>query len=135
MAWIEPKTNWVATDYFNASDYNRIIGNVKHLKAFYESFGSKVEEIQVGEEKTYLSMIYAREMNDIENAVQQINTGTYKLNIGAKSVYSANNPTTRHTDLNRIENAILRLYKTMYYEKQNIPRLAYTFGNQKGMRV
>ena len=31
MAWTTPKTNWVGTDTFNASDWLRIVNNVKYL--------------------------------------------------------------------------------------------------------
>ena len=31
MAWITPKTNWVGTDRFYASDYSRITGNVEYI--------------------------------------------------------------------------------------------------------
>ena len=31
MAWITPKTDWVGTDTFNASDWLRIVGNVKYI--------------------------------------------------------------------------------------------------------
>lgn len=27
MSFIEPRINWTESDYFNAEDYNRIIGN------------------------------------------------------------------------------------------------------------
>ena len=135
MAWITPKTDWTADDYFNASDYNRIIGNISYLKALYESFMGEVTDLSLGAEKTYLSMIYAHEMNAIENAVQTINADTYSLSIGTKNAYSANNPTTRYTDMNRIESALLRLYNTMTAHIENRPRLAYTFGGQKGIRV
>ena len=39
MAWIEPKTDWVSTDYFNIEDYNRIIGNIIYLKDFADYIG------------------------------------------------------------------------------------------------
>lgn len=31
MAWITPKTDWNGTDTFNASDWLRIVGNVKYI--------------------------------------------------------------------------------------------------------
>ena len=31
MAWTTPKTNWVGTDTFSASDWLRIVNNVKYL--------------------------------------------------------------------------------------------------------
>lgn len=31
MAWTTPKTNWIGTDTFNASDWLRIVGNLKYI--------------------------------------------------------------------------------------------------------
>ena len=31
MAWVTPKTDWKGTDTFNASDWLRIVGNVKYI--------------------------------------------------------------------------------------------------------
>lgn len=31
MAWTTPKTNWISTDTFNASDWLRIVGNLKYI--------------------------------------------------------------------------------------------------------
>mgnify|MGYP003100327787 CR=1 FL=1 len=43
MPWIQPKTDWESSDKFNASDYNRIKGNLNFLheraEQFYPNFG------------------------------------------------------------------------------------------------
>ena len=44
MAWIEPKTDWVASDYFNIEDYNRIIGNITHLRTLADELFDKLTE-------------------------------------------------------------------------------------------
>lgn len=47
MAWITPKTDWKGTDTFNASDWLRIVGNVKYiadeLSLAYTPFTSVVD--------------------------------------------------------------------------------------------
>lgn len=135
MAWIEPKTDWVASDYFNVDDYNRIIGNITHLKALAGDLFLKLTELPMGEEKTYLSLIYAREMNNIENSLEVLNLETYGFDIGATTEYRANGSTPLYTEFNRIESAILLLYKTMTSHKEALPRLAFTLGGQKGLKV
>ena len=57
MAWIEPKTDWTSSDYFNAEDYNRIIGNVIYLKAFSDALFNSLTNVSLGEEKTKISQI------------------------------------------------------------------------------
>ena len=82
MGWITPKTDWVSTDYFNIEDYNRIIGNIRYLKDFAEELFKALDTLDMGEEKTYVSMIYAREMNAIESNLEIINANTYGFDIG-----------------------------------------------------
>lgn len=133
--WIEPKTDWAENDYFNASDYNRIIGNIAYLKAYLDGLFASLTNVSLGEEKTYLSLIYAREMNDIEQALEKLNSETYRFDIGETQTYRANKPTPLWSEFNRIESAILLLYNTMIVHKKNLPRLAFTLGGQKGVKV
>ena len=135
MAWIEPKTDWTSADFFNAEDYNRIIGNITHLKALGDDLFSGLSNLSMGEEKSVMSLIYAREMNNIENALESLNLETYNLGIGDKQTFKANGSTPLWSEFNRIESAILLLYNTMVVHKDNLPRLDFRLGNQKGIRV
>lgn len=134
MAWTEPKTDWVATDYFNATDYNRIIGNVAYLRDCLATLFNGVEISLSEEEKTYLSLFYAGEMNAIEECVSALNTVSYGFSIGDAKTYKANGATPTYEDLNRIENSLWALYYMAQVHKANLPRLALTLG-QKGIRV
>lgn len=135
MAWIEPKTDWVASDFVNSEDYNRIIGNISYLKAHLDSLFMGLTNISTIEEKTTKSLIYAREINAIETALETINIETYKFDIGETKEYLPNTRTIDFVELNRIESAIFMLYEQMENHKQNLTRLAFTLGNQKGIRV
>lgn len=135
MAWIEPKTDWISSDYFNAEDYNRIVGNISYLKALADELFSNLTNLSMGEEKTHLSLIYAREMNNIESSLETLNLETYDLNIGETTEYRANGSTPLYSEFNRIESAILLLYNTMNSHKEALPRLSFTLGGQKGIKV
>lgn len=135
MAWIEPKTDWTSADYFNAEDYNRIIGNINHLKTLAGDLFYGLSNFINERKKTVMSLIYAREMNDIENALESLNMETYGLEIGDKQTFKANGSTPLWSEFNRIESAILLLYNTMVVHKDNLPRLDFRLGNQKGIRV
>lgn len=135
MAWMEPKTDWKESDYFNAKDYNRFIGNLTVLEVLTEELFKTVDLAPMGEDKTYHSLIYAREINAIENNLETINLNTYGFHIGEKVVYKENGKTPLYSELNRMESAMLKLYTTMQAHKRNLPRLAMTLGGQKGMRV
>lgn len=133
--WIEPKTDWTSEDYFNAEDYNRIIGNLAYLKAYLDGLFLNLTNVSLGEEKTYLSLIYAREMNDIEQTLDKLNMETYSFSIGETQTYKSNKPTPLWSEYNRIENAIMLIYNTMVAHKEALPRLAFRLGGQKGIKV
>lgn len=135
MAWIEPKTNWESTDYFNIEDYNRIVGNLTYLKSFSEKLFRSYNLLDMEQEKTYSSMIYAREINAIENNLETVNINTYNFDIGDTKEFYPNKTTPLWSEFNRIESAILLLYTQMVNHKENLTRLAFTLGNQKGIRV
>lgn len=135
MAWIEPKTDWTSADYFNAEDYNRIIGNMAYIKAYSDELFCGLTDVSLGEEKDVKSLIYAREINAIEQSLEILNFETYKFDIGDTEEYMANTRTFDFVELNRIEGAILLLYKTMVAHKTALPRLAFSLGSQKGVRV
>lgn len=135
MAWIEPKTDWTENDCFNASDYNRIIGNISYLKAYLDGLFLDLTNVSLGAKKTYTSLFYAREMNDIEQALERLNSETYGLDVGETQTYKPNKPTPLWSEYNRLESAILLLYNTSVAHKENLTRLSYTLGNQKGIRV
>ncbi len=133
--WLPPKTDWKAEDYFNAVDYNRIIGNLAYLKNYAVQLFKEFEIASMGEDKTYVSMIYAREMNVIESNLEIINTNTYGFNIGKTQVFQANKGTPLWSEFNRIESACLLLYNTLKAHKEALPRLVFRLGGQKGIGV
>lgn len=133
--WIEPKTDWKSDDYFNADDYNRIIGNLTFLKTCMDDLFLDLTNVSLGEEKTYLSLIYAREMNAIEQALEKLNKETYNIDIGETQTYKPNKNTPLWSEYNRIENAIMLIYNTMVAQKNALPRLSFKLGNRKGIRV
>lgn len=135
MAWIEPKTDWTSKDAFDYVAYNRVTGNIMHLKELADYLFSRLNEFNLETEKDNLSLIYARHMNDIENGLESINLTTYKLGIGEKKTYRPNENVPDCQEYNRIESACLALYNEMQIHKANLPRLAFRLGNQKGIRV
>ena len=133
--WIEPKTDWSANDCLNATDYNRIVCNMAYLKAFLDTLFNGLTDITTMEEKTYTSLIFAREINAIETALQTLNLETYRFDIGNPMEYIANGKTIDYNELNRIESAMSKLNVQMVNHKENLTRLAFILGNQKGIMV
>lgn len=136
MAWIEPKTNWTSQDFFNIEDYNRIIGNIAYLKELVlELFSQPNLRENSLEEKDYTSMIYASEINVIEDNLENINQSSYSLEIGETKTFYPNEKTMNYEELNRIESACLIIYGTLVAHKNALKRLSFTLGGQKGIKV
>lgn len=135
IGWVPPKTDWISSDYFNVEDYDRITGNIRYLKALSDEVFDEFAINAMEEEKTYTSMIYAREMNAIENNLEILNENTYGLDIGKTTLYQANKSTPLWSEFNRIESASLLLYNTLIAHKNALSRLEFSLGMQKGMRI
>lgn len=133
MSWSLPKTNWVATDYFNIQDYNRIARNLEwingKISGLYGSVNFESMPI-VG----YADYPFADTLNAVENNLYALNNKTYKLDIGKKKTYYANQPTWTYEDLNRIESAIGQLKDKAEAEIQAIYTLPFRLGNNRGIR-
>ena len=135
MEWIEPKTDWTSESYFNADDYNRITSNITYLYGLLSTLFLGVDSSVIGEGKNVYSLIYAREINEIEEKLSELNNLTYNLNIGQQMEYMDNGRTMDYNELNRIEEACLKIYKTMVSHKDSLKRLSFVLGGQKGFKV
>ena len=135
MEWIEPKTDWTSESYFNADDYNRITSNITYLYDLLSTLFLGVDSSIIGEEKNVYSLIYAREINEIEEKLSELNSLTYNLNIGQQMEYMDNGRTMDYNELNRIEEACLKIYKTIVSHKDSLKRLSFVLGGQKGFKV
>lgn len=133
--WIEPKTDWTSQDAFDYVAYNRVSGNVTFLKAFADTLFARLTELSLETEKTNLSLIYARHMNAIEDGLELLNAETYGKEIGEKKTYKPNGNVPTYEEYNRIERACLVLYNELTVHKANLFKIAFTLGNQKGIRV
>lgn len=122
--WIAPKTNWTKDDFFNIEDYKRIVGNLKYLKYLSQTLFEEFEIAGMVDEKQYYSMFYASEMNAIETSLIAVNTGTYNFDIGEEKTYVANGPTPDFKEFNRIEQASLNIFNTLYGQAAIMQRLA-----------
>lgn len=114
MAWVTPKTNWVADDFFNATDWNRIVGNLTYLhdRASNFSWFYYQSELDI-DDKTTASMLYASEFNELEDKIALANSMLYQLPTGTKPTYAVNGSTPTYEELNRIELLLKQIYDTM----------------------
>lgn len=136
MAWSEPKTDWVESDYFNYSDYSRIRDNFIMLKEIADALWYSFPNITPMDIKnSYTDIMYASDMNKFEDNLDVINDNSYAFEIGNKTIYEANGNTPLFTEYNRIENAMLLLYNTMQIQYKMIPKLAIRLGGNNKIKL
>lgn len=112
MTWINPKTNWNSETYINASDFNRIEGNLTHIHGLFEQLFPSMAWSQYATQTTN-DIPYTSKWVIVEGQLENLNMKSYGLNIGNRKAFSTNGPYIDYNELNRIENACLTLYNRM----------------------
>lgn len=139
MSWVTPKTDWNGTtedgvyigDYFSAVDFNRIKNNLEYLRDETIQYFPSYDINSLGADRTYNDFFYADEINQLEENLETINANTFRLDIGMTREYYAYGPVMDFTELNRLENATLRLYnklQQMITSTDRYRRFIWNFG-------
>jgi hypothetical protein len=135
MALITPKTDWVATDYINYSDYNRICNNLDWIKTEASTIGIDIDEWTTMTVATgYSDIPYADMFNDIVDNYNQLENIYYGFQ-PVSDVYTVNGSTITYVTLNIIEQAIELLDEVISVAHDNIPRLAITLGGNNKLKI
>lgn len=126
VTWTEPKTNWAATDTFYLDpDYNRISGNISYLSNLAKSLYGNIA-ISLPVEYAISSIIYDDFFNDIVNSTNEIRQKTFLIpDWNNMRLYDGNGPIWDETDLNYIEENILKLYEVLSGQQNILPKLAF----------
>ena len=139
--WVTPKTDWKVSydengryvgDYFEPSDYNRIKNNINFLRDYvYYLFDNKVEFLDLGEDVYYGSTneLKASWWKILQDNLENINKESVSIDIGARENYYSNSSARLVEELNRIEQACLKIYTKMYYIQKNKQKLKLRLGN------
>jgi hypothetical protein len=135
MSWVEPKTDWTADDYFNIEDYNRIINNLRDLHKRSVKFVTPYSIESLGDNKDYSSMIYAREINQIENVLSYVNAHTFLFDIGDTTIYKDNGHTPTYEEFNRIESAMAEINNVIERYEQGLRKIPFRLGQFKAIRI
>lgn len=134
--WSEPKTNWVQSDKFNFSDYNRIKNNIAYLKEraieIYLDFSFE----DMGADKvSYADYPYADEFTKLESNLERIRVNTFRFDDSETRSWYENQRTPSYEDFNRIEKACLEFYKGFENVKSNKERLSVRLGSGKFVKL
>lgn len=131
MAWITPKIDWTKEDWFNATDYARIKGNIEYLADYMDA------DITPMIGKNVADTVYDNQLTLFPHNVYAINQQTYKYTTITDAIYRANEYAPNYEELNRIEGAIFILYNTHKTRAEIMPHLAFRMGGRKafGRRI
>lgn len=146
--WTAPKTNWVATDYYNVEDYTRIRDNILWLKyladnvitspsVITKSYTYDVPELTEMPDKTIYDIPYSSVLNVIETNFATINENTHDLT-DSRNVFVGNGAFITYTQLNDLESQILLLHDWLLNDMSKASNLGFTLANgisQKGIRI
>ena len=134
--WTEPKTDWVSTDYFNLTDYNRIKNNIAYLRELaLEVFVYFPWEDMGDDKSSYAEYPYADEFNALEDNLEYMRENTFLFDDTDAKQWYANQRVPSYEDFNRLEKACLLFYNGFISIKENKRHLAFRLGAYKGMKV
>lgn len=137
MAWQTPKTDWAeryaedgtyAGDYFNASDYQRIKGNLEHLKSMVDSLYTNTGTLPEIPDVTVASFGYASTINALERSLDTLVSVSFDPGIPDTKTWVPNAAGPRSADLNRIESSCLSLYRMLISQAAGQPKLSFELG-------
>lgn len=130
--WITPKTDWSASDYWNTTDYNRIVNNMYFLKDYVQKLFLAFDLQDMQKEKKYYEYWFAEEMNLIEQNLVILNEHTYNYDIGDTVTYVHDGKVQTPEELNRIESTLLKIYNSVQGQILIMRHLPYIkLGGQK----
>ena len=107
MAWTTPKTNWIGTDTFNASDWLRIVGNVKYIADALSVAYTPFTSVTDGE-----TLLTSKNRNDVTDMLEilyaTLSASWERGYVAPRTDYGS---TWNSRDLNIIEDMLLNMKK------------------------
>ena len=133
--FITPKTNWIANDFINIEDYNRILNNlwyvaINRIRPYY-NVDSTYDDL-LDNEVTYSDYPTADRWNLIENKLSSLAELTDGIVVFDKKIFYPGGDYINFEELNRIENTILELYNLHERIRRAMVTLPFTLGNYGG---
>lgn len=134
--WITPKTDWKKDDRFEKEDYNRIKNNIYYLweKAcmYFPEFDIEDMGRDIVSETSDFNVQY---FNAFEVNIDILNQNTYIQNLGTRQKFYVNGVFIKWNELNRIENASMKIKKIIEFRKRSANRLPFRLGSSGALRT
>ena len=126
-SYMETKTNWKSSDFFNVQDYNRIKRNLNDIRWLALTLWPEFTFEEMGEDKNYQDYsFYADEINRFEANVEHICQGTFPFHVGERQTFYDNTPFIGWKELNRLEEACRLVYSNIKSRDNGRKMLPFT---------
>ena len=139
MAWSTPKTNWIVTDRFNITDYNRIKNNIAWLHDKAEKLlKHDIDYNDMGADVSgYTGYRTAKQFNDFEQNVDIVNEEVFPRDLGETKTFYPNGAFIDYNELNRLESATVTIREDVDGLEAGISdkHLAFTLGQYNSIKV
>lgn len=124
--WTTPKTNWVATDRFMASDWIRINNNVGYLNLFFQYMGYDIPFTPYTDVTDGVTLLTPTDRNNVTDALDEMyRVAGVSWNRGFVSPRVPYGSAWNDKDLNIIENLCLGLYELSRHVPEFEPYVYY----------
>ena len=134
--WREPKQDWKPTDYINSEDFNRIRGNIEFLKEKAKKYHVvKDSGVPLANEVNKSTYAYAEYWNSLEKNLQDLVDSAPYYVVGEEKTYQVLQSYIDYRELNRLEKACKIYYNMLIGQDETVRRLAFTLGNDGGVRI
>ncbi len=134
--WKTPKTDWAEHDRFELEDYNRIKNNIYYLWeracVLFSNFRIEAMGDDITSEAEDFNVAY---FNAFERNIEILSQNTYAQNLGMRQTFYANGAFIKWDELNRIENAAIKIKKIIESRERSAYRLPFRLGAPRDFQV
>lgn len=134
--WHTPKTDWVKTDRFNITDYNRIKNNLIYLYQVSAKLQRNYSFPDMGDDlMDYSSWWDVDKFNLFETNLELINQHIFTQDYGVAQKFFENGVFIKWDELNRIESATLAMNEILERQKAGLRKIGFRLGRFKEVRT
>lgn len=108
--WTTPKTNWTASDDYNASDLNRVESNTLHLRNYLESIDYPVPTLVTVTTRTEVDYDTVSSINRVESNIDVLRRSFMTPPDWEPTITWTYQTPMTHEVANRLEQSVEQLY-------------------------
>lgn len=108
-SWITPKTNWTSSDYYNATDLNRVENNIAYVRQQLAALNYTMPVLVVNTSRVNTDFDYVSSINRIENNMDAIRLAFVTPSTWQPAITWTSDTKFTHSEANRWESNVSAL--------------------------